>query len=144
MRLGTKLSRLGSLGIITKIMTSVPFSLSVKEIYIEPSGVVATIVVKTKLSWYIPQSSDGQIPWDESDERIYLSQSSGTGSAVIEISSDRNSGHRRSEDLEFVAIGSDGKEYRIVIPIKQFGTYDGKYATTPVSEYVRGLDGGRA
>lgn len=81
-----------------------------------------------------------RIKWKTGDGYIYLSTDSREGDATVSISSDANTGRSRTQDIEFTAFGQNGKVSKKTIKIFQYGSYDGKYATTPESEYDFVLD----
>ena len=144
MKLSNGFKRIGYLGIENQqvIFDLLKITFSTSSISIDGDEILFSI--KSTGSWNVQQSVSKKISWDGSDEYIYLSQDSGSGNASILISSDQNNGHRRSKNIDFVATNDKGKSVTKTITISQFGIYNGLFATTPASEYVRGLDGGNA
>lgn len=133
------IGRLGNSGLRIAVTD---FKFDTKILDFEPNGSSLLLHISSLNSWSISQASSGSINWDDSSDSIFFSQISGEGDATITINSDENSGYRRSKKIEFNIEDKSGNVKSKILEIKQYGIYDGEFATTPASEYVEGLDGG--
>lgn len=137
---------LGALGIVNKRKSEISHvnKITPQLLEIETNGDIAILRINSISHWSISQVSDLKVKWDNSDDYIYFSKSSGKGNAVIRVYSDGNNGHRRNKTIVIEFENKEGNIIEEEISIMQFGYYDGMYASTPQQDYVMGLNGGKA